>query len=76
MRLDGTMLHGLNVVDAAMVGLAYMEKVYPDRNKRTAEYRRLAKVIGIPMAEDPALAAQRNRAAQAQIAADFLSDGD
>lgn len=74
MRLDGVDLHSLPFVDACLVGLALMEKAYPDQVKRRVEYRRIAVASGIPIEEDPDLKAQRHREAMAQIEADFPVD--
>ena len=71
MRLDGVELHSLSFVDACLVGLAQMERAYPDKVKRTVEYKRIAASVGITLEEDPQLALERNREAMAQIEADF-----
>jgi hypothetical protein len=62
------------MVDAAIVGLALMERAYPKEPERLREYRKLAKQSGIPVDEDPELAEERRRAAMAQIEADFGGD--
>lgn len=74
LRLDGTTLHGLSMVDACIVGLAFMDKVYPDANKRRREYKRLAELCRIEIVEDPDLVAERHRQAMAVVEADFGID--
>jgi len=61
--------------DAALVGLQYMEKAYPEEPKRNVEWRKLAKALGIPATEDPRLKAERLRREQAKVAAEFGDDG-
>lgn len=62
------------MIDAACVGLAFMDRAYPDEAKRLREYKRLAAAYGIEIAEDPDLVAARHRAAMAQVEADFAAD--
>lgn len=64
-------IHDLSLVDAALVGLAFMDRLYPKAPERMREFKRLAKALHIPVAEDPALAAQRHREMMAQVEADF-----
>lgn len=71
MRLNQFDLHGLSFVDAALVGLAFMDKAYPEKVKRMREYQKMAKAVGIPIEEDPELVRQRHREQMAQVEADF-----
>lgn len=72
--MQGVYLHGLSMVDAALMGLVFMEKAYPDQTKRLNEYKRLAASAGIVVEEDPELARERHRAMMAQVEADFGGD--
>lgn len=74
LRIDGVVLHGLPMVDAAMVALMYMEKVYPEEPKRMAEWRKMAKALRIPMVEDAKLKAERLAREHAKIEAEFGDD--
>jgi hypothetical protein len=69
--MKGVDLHSLPIVDACFVALTFMEQAHPEEPKRIREYERMAKIVGIPIEEDPALVAERHRRQMEVVEAEF-----
>lgn len=57
-----------------MVGLSWMDQAYPKENEKMAEYKKLAKIMHIPIEEDPELVKERHRREMEKVLNDFGGD--